>query len=151
MPGTEAGAVFPRRSDICPICQRPVGPQLRYSLTSVGGAQQPFCCAHCGISAQLAFPEQRAMALATDFLSGRPHPAQQSWFVLGSVVVPCCHPSMLTFEDEAMARRFQTGFGGRISRLSEALDYLRQEMSLHRDGAGCPHCAAGHRGAEGEE
>lgn len=131
-----------RKRDICSICQRPVGQHLLYSLTRVGGVQIPYCCPHCGVSAQMAAPEQMVMALATDFLSGRPHPAQQSWFVLGSVVVPCCRPSMLTFEDQAMARRFQLGFGGQIGRLSDALDYLRKEMSLHREGGECPHCSA---------
>jgi hypothetical protein len=133
------------RRDSCLICERPVGPHLLYTVTT-GGEQQRFCCPHCGVSAQLAYPEQVRMAMATDFLSGRPHPAQQSWFVLGSVVVPCCRPSMLTFEDEAMARRFQTGFGGHLERLEGALDYLRGEMSLHRDEPGCPHCVARHSG-----
>lgn len=130
------------RHDDCLICRRPVSQHLLYSLTSIGGEQRRFCCPHCGVSAQLAYPEQTPMAMATDFLTGRPHPAQHSWFVLGSVVIPCCHPSMLTFEDEKMARRFQTGFGGRLGRLPEALDYLQGEMRLTHDGAGCPHCAA---------
>lgn len=139
---TAAIEVAPQRRDTCLICQRPVGQHLLYSLTLLGGEQRQFCCPHCGVSAQLAAPEQRAMAMATDFLTGRPHPAQHSWFVLGSVVVPCCHPSMLTFENEEMARRFQTGFGGKLGRLPEALSYLQGEMSLHSAGQGCPHCAA---------
>ena len=118
----------------CQICRRPVGQHLLYSLTLTNGEQRHACCPHCGVSLHLA--------LTTDFLTGRPHPVQQTVFVLGSVVVPCCLPSMLTFEDEAMARRFQTGFGGRIGRLENALDYLREAMSLHQEGEGCPHCAA---------
>lgn len=132
----------PQRRDNCLICQRPVGQQLIYSLTTPGGEQRQFCCPHCGVSAQLAYPEQRTMALATDFLTGRPHPAQHSWFVLGSVVVPCCHPSMLTFENEEMARRFQAGFGGELGRLPEALGYLQGAMSIPYDEQACPHCAA---------
>lgn len=131
-----------RRRDDCLICQRPVSQHLLYSLTTTGNDQRSFCCPHCGVSAQLANPEQTAMAMATDFLTGRPHPAQHSWFVLGSVVVPCCHPSMLTFADEAMARRFQAGFGGQLGRLPKALAYLRDEMGLHHESSGCPHCAA---------
>lgn len=140
----------PRKRDICSICQRPVGQHLLYCLTQVGGEQAQYCCPHCGVAAQMAAPEQMVMALATDFLSGRPHPAQQSWFVLGSVVVPCCRPSMLTFEDQAMARRFQSGFGGQVGRLGDALDYLRKEMSLHREGGECPHCSALPAATEGE-
>lgn len=141
VPSGTASAVPAQRRDNCLICQRPVGPHLLYSLISTDGAQRHFCCPHCGVSAQLAYPEQSAMAMATDYLTGRPHPVQHSWFVLGSVVVPCCRPSMLTFEDEEMARRFQSGFGGRLGRLAEALDYLRGEMRLHQGDEGCPHCA----------
>lgn len=130
-----------RQRDDCPICQRPVSQHLLYSLAPIGSDQRQFCCPHCGVSAQLAKPERTAMAMATDFLTGRPHPAQHSWFVLGSVVAPCCHPSMLTFEDEAMARRFQRGFGGKLGRLSNALAYLKDEMCLHHEDLGCPHCA----------
>ena len=130
----------------CSICHRSVGQHLLYSVTMVDGHQHHYCCPHCGVSAQLVAPERMAMALATDFLNDRPHPAQQSWFVLGSIVVPCCRPSMLTFEDEEMARRFQRGFNGRVGRLEDALDYLRAEMSLHQEGEGCPHCTAAHAG-----
>jgi len=126
----------------CLVCRRPVGQHLLYSLTLTNGEQRHACCPHCGVSLHLALSDRVAMALTTDFLTGRPHPVQQTVFVLGSVVVPCCLPSMLTFEDEAMARRFQTGFGGRLGRLEIALDYLRGAMSLHQEGEGCPHCAA---------
>jgi len=143
-PAIIAAGTLPQRREHCLICQRPVGQHLLYSMSATSGEQQQFCCPHCGVSAQLAYPERMVMAMATDFLTGRPHPAQQSWFVLGSMVVPCCRPSMLTFEDEEMARRFQTGFGGRFGRLPAALDYLRGEMSLHQEGQGCPHCAAAH-------
>lgn len=143
----KTGHAARQRGD-CPICQRPVSPQLLYSLTPIGSEQRHFCCPHCGVSAQLANPERSAMAMATDFLTGRPHPAQHSWFVLGSVVAPCCYPSILTFADETMARRFLTGFGGKVGRLSNALAYLEEEMCLHHEGLGCPHCAAAGSGGE---
>ena len=41
---------------------------------------------------------------------------------------------------EDMARRFQTGFGGTIGRLTDALRYLEEDMSLDKT-EGCPHCA----------
>lgn len=142
--GVSAGAAA-RVPESCGICQRPVSAHLLYSLTLPGGAPQPFCCAHCGVSAQLGISAQPMMIMTTDFLSGRPHPAQHSWFVLGSDVVPCCRPSMLTFEDQAMARRFQSAFGGQLGRLSTAIDFLREEMGGDRKEDGCPHCASAGR------
>lgn len=129
-----------RSSGQCVTCYRPVGPHLMYSITLDNGEQQMTCCPHCGVSAQLSLGPKVVMALTTDYLTGRPHPVQKSFFLLGSVAVPCCKPSMLTFDDEDMARRFQSGFGGHLGRLDDAIDFLRKEMSLHREGHDCPHC-----------
>lgn len=126
----------------CLVCYRPASQHLLYSLTLNSGEQKVACCPHCGVSAHLMLGDQVAMALTADYLTGRPHPAQGSVFLLGSTAVPCCKPSMLTFEDAEMARRFQTGFGGTLGDLQQAIDYLQQEMSLHREGENCPHCAA---------
>lgn len=126
----------------CIICYRPASQHLLYSLTLKNGEQKVACCPHCGVSAHLMFEDQVAMALTADYLTGRPHPAQTSIFVLGSAAVPCCKPSMLTFEDTEMAQRFQAGFGGIIGNLEDATNFLQEEMSLHRDEEGCPHCAA---------
>lgn len=129
----------------CVICYRPASQHLLYNLTLSNGEQRVACCPHCGVSAHLMLGDQVAMALTADYLTGRPHPAQGSFFVLGSAAAPCCRPSMLTFEDADMARRFQNGFGGTLGNLGDAITYLQEEMSLHREGEGCPHCAAAAR------
>ena len=126
----------------CMICYRPASQHLFYSLTLRDGEQKTACCPHCGVSAHLMLGDRVAMALTADYLTGRPHPAQSSFFLLGSKAAPCCKPSMLTFEDAEMVQRFQTGFGGEIGNLEDATNFLKEEMSLHRDEEGCPHCAA---------
>jgi len=126
----------------CVVCFRPTSQHLLYSLTLRSGEQYKACCPHCGVAAQLQYGNEVAMALTADYLTGRPHPAQSSYFLLGSAAAPCCKPSMLTFEDEGMARRFQTGFGGSLGRIEDAASFLLEEMSLHREGDDCPHCAA---------
>ncbi|MBE9485548.1 MAG: DeoR/GlpR transcriptional regulator [Desulfuromonadales bacterium] len=120
----------------CLICYRPPSKQLLYTLTMKNGEQKVACCPHCGISAHLMFGDQIAMALTADFLTGKLHSAQNSYFVMGGVAAPCCSPSMLSFEDEEMARRFQTGFGGKIGRLNDAISYLQEDMTLSA-GEGC--------------
>ncbi len=124
----------------CLICYRPPTQQLLYTITKNNGEQQVACCPHCGISAQLMMGDQIAMALTTDFLSGRLHAAQHSFFVLGSVVVPCCKPSILTFSEAEISERFQKGFGGTLGRFEDAIEFLRKDMSIH-DSEGCPHCS----------
>ena len=68
----------------CLICYRPPSQHLLYTLTLKNGEQKVACCPHCGISAHLMLGDRIAMALTADFLTGKLHSAQQSWFVLGS-------------------------------------------------------------------
>ncbi len=124
----------------CMICYRPPSPQLLYTITKNNGEQSVACCPHCGISAHLMMGDQIATALTADFLSGRLHAAQHSFFVLGSVVAPCCKPSIMTFAEEEMSKRFQKGFGGTMGRFDDAVEFLRRDMSIH-DSEGCPHCS----------
>jgi hypothetical protein len=124
----------------CMVCSRPVGQHLAYSLSVSGGEQRYTCCAHCGVSAHLMLKDSVQMAMTVDFLSGRYHPSHRSYFVLGSMVAPCCLPSMLTFEDEAMAHRFQSAFGGKVDSLAGAIEYLESEMRVGGGGS-CPRCA----------
>jgi hypothetical protein len=126
---------------LCTICRRPAQPHLRYVLNLANGESRLACCPHCGISAHLVLRDQVAEAQASDNLSGRRHPAQQSMFLLGSSSIPCCRPSILTFEDEVVARRFQAGFGGTLGRLEDAMNFLLESMSAGGE-TGCPHCAA---------
>jgi hypothetical protein len=124
----------------CLSCRRPASQNLLYSITLITGEQRQACCPHCGIAAHLALGDNIAMAMTADYLFGRPHPVHKSFFVLGSVVAPCCMPSMLTFEREDMARRFQIGFGGVVGRFNDALNYLQQELTVDPEREVCPHC-----------
>ena len=126
----------------CLVCFRAVPQNLFYSLSLVGGEQRVACCPHCGISAHLNLKEQVTMAMATDFLSCKLHPANRSFFVVDSVAAPCCHPSVLAFETQEAATRFQTGFGGKVLRFQETLEELQTQFSLQEQkGEGCPHCS----------
>jgi ribosomal protein S27AE len=139
-------AVFPSAKTNefdCLICRRPAALNLLYSITLTSGEQRHACCPHCGIAAHLAIGDNIAMAMTADYLFGRPHPAQKSFFVLGSTVAPCCMPSILSFEGEERARRFRKGFGGVVGRFSDALDYLQQELTVESERKVCPHCQEG--------
>jgi len=125
----------------CLICGRSSSQQLLYILTMINGEQKISCCAHCGISAHLMLKDKVAMALTADFLSAKLHSAQHSFYNMGGVVDHCCKPSILTFDNEKMALRFQKGFGGSVGRFSDALEFLRKDMSMHST-TGCPKCTA---------
>lgn len=126
----------------CLICYRSATQHLIYNLTLNNGESRQACCPHCGISAHLLYKDKVVMALTADYLSGRQHPAQNSFFLMGSIAAPCCHPSILTFENREMAERFQTGFGGTLGNLNDATMFLQKEMSVGQGKSSCPHCSA---------
>ncbi len=126
--------------DTCIVCRRPVIQHLLYTITFSSGEQCFACCPHCGLSAHLRHRDTIISAMTADFISGKPHPAHRSFYLLGSIAAPCCTPSILSFEAEEQARRFQTGFGGTIGGLQEALSYLEQEMAMD-SGKPCPRCS----------
>lgn len=133
-----APGTAPTTDDVCTVCRRPPAPNLRYTLTLTGGEERVACCPHCGISAQLVLRDQVALATCVDYLSSQPYPAAEACFLLGSVAAPCCQPSILTFADLEVVRRFQAGFGGTLGRMEDAMAYLQQAMSA---GPACPNCA----------
>ncbi len=128
--------------DSCLVCLRPVSQHLLYCLTLTTGEQYFACCPHCGLLAHLRQKENIVSAMTSDFISGRPHPAHRSFYLMGSAASPCCTPSLLTFENEDQARRFQSGFGGKVGSLQEALEYLQEEMTMGGGMNVCPHCTA---------
>lgn len=135
------GASSDPLSEGCLICSRPSNPHLQFSLTLQSGDQKTACCPHCGVYACLVLGAQVGEAHTADYLTGRSHPVSESFFVLGSAAVPCCQPSMLTFDSEEMAQRFQTGFGGVLGGFEFAVNFLKNSMAPHDHQAqGCPHC-----------
>jgi DNA-binding transcriptional regulator LsrR (DeoR family) len=113
----------------CLMCLRPTSDHLRYSISLESGTQQFACCPHCGLAAQLMSQQAVVSAMVADYLSGMPHPAQRSWYLLGSAAAPCCRPSVLAFAEHDMAARFRDGFGGDLLPHTEALAHLRHMMA----------------------
>ncbi|HEX9778322.1 MAG TPA: DeoR family transcriptional regulator [Geopsychrobacteraceae bacterium] len=120
-PATEQG--------FCKTCDAPIVPHQRYLLQFPDQARDVFCCACCGLKTHL---KQAPMGIfhATDMISGTMFPAEEAYFLIRSSASPCCHPSILTFADEAQAGTFRSSFGGVLGRLCEALDFLRTEQTL---------------------
>ena len=112
----------------CMACLGPVTPRLVYSVILTTGTRCYACCPHCGLAQQLSLGERVQSALATDFLSGRPHLAHRSFFLYASSASPCCQPSILTFEEADHAKRFRSGFGGILGGMEETLERLLRTL-----------------------
>ena len=111
------------KPEACMLCRRSVPERTRFIFSAPSGEITTACCPHCGVS-QLAGESSSAHVFATDFLYGTLVGASSASYVIGSQVRLCCAPSVLSFENLEDALRFQTGFGGEVMSLDQALEYF---------------------------
>ncbi|RME85913.1 MAG: DeoR family transcriptional regulator [Caldilineae bacterium] len=127
------GAVLQRAAaeeqEGCAMCGGRVRRRTVFLLQDEQGSLLRACCPHCGLML-LQGPGPFVSALAAEFLYGRMVNARSAAFLVDSQVTLCCTPSILCFETEADARRFQKGFGGKVMSLEAARQYLQHQMTL---------------------
>jgi hypothetical protein len=120
----------PPQESACTHCQKPVYPRTAFVIQLESGQQPATCCPHCGLMA-LTHQDGVQSAMATDYLYGNMVNIRQATFLVDSQVVLCCMPSVLCFANLEDARRFQKGFGGNRMDFKQALEYIRQKMTLN--------------------
>jgi nitrous oxide reductase accessory protein NosL len=103
----------------CALCEMHINGRTTVAIQTQSGDQLQTCCPHCGFLL-LNDLKNVTSVLVRDFLYGRMINAWQATYLLESDVLLCCMPSVLVFATKADARRFQTGFKGRIADFTEA-------------------------------
>ena len=116
--------------DECIVCRMRPRRRLQVMLHLVDGTEQRACCPHCGLLALARARERITAALVTDFLYERPVSARDATYLIGSDTAICCTPTVLAFEQQSDAERFQRGFNGRLMPFEEAIAYLQQLTTL---------------------
>lgn len=111
--------IEPATPDRCVQCHRQTNPRLAFALALKNGQAISACCAHCGLLA-LHQRDDVTSAMTADFFYGTMLSASQAWYVLESVVGPCCHPSVLSFANRVDADRFAGAFEGRVVDFTQA-------------------------------
>lgn len=127
------GAVLaePRETpDTCLACYGALNPRTQVVLHLADGSQRRACCPHCGLMALSHGMLSVTSVLVTDFLFGRMVNGRTACYLATPAITVCCTPTLLAFEDAQDAQRFQTGFGGQLLFLEEALAFLQAEMHL---------------------
>ncbi|HNB51172.1 MAG TPA: DeoR family transcriptional regulator [Anaerolineales bacterium] len=110
----------------CAMCRKPVSARTAYFLILADGEQKQACCPHCGLMMQMQMQKEHVwQPMATDFLHGHILSANQAFFVIGSELTICCAPSVLTFGVEREAEKFVVGFGGKVAKMNEVLEYFQ--------------------------
>lgn len=129
-----------RAPAVCEIDARPIHHNM-HTLIKVDGKRLHSCCARCGLTLAAQAHLQVEILEVTDYVSGRPLPADQAVYVEGSRVEVCsatrlrvdesrtpyarlfdrCAPSLLAFAREDQARAFLAENGGSLKRLEELM------------------------------
>jgi hypothetical protein len=115
----------PAPSGDCALCRREVSDRTKFLFLFHPGKAVAYCCPHCGFSQINTLPAPTAV-FATDFLLGTLIDAFSTTYLVGSRIVLCCQPTILSFGNREDALAFQKGFGGDIYALNEAVHYLYQ-------------------------
>jgi DeoR family transcriptional regulator, copper-sensing transcriptional repressor len=108
---------------VCVVCHRPVSVRVQFLSVSTKGKTTQACCPHCGFANLEAFSQSKAI-FATDFLYGTLYNAYEVTYLIGSRIAICCSPSVLAFQHREDAQSFQTGFGGEMLDLENAVNLL---------------------------
>lgn len=109
----------------CAMCNKPISERTVFIVRLESGEQKRTCCAHCGLMMQNQ-SRNILQSLTADYLHGHMVSADQAIYILGSDLVVCCVPSVLTFGSRLDADKFQKGFGGIMANIEEALQYLHE-------------------------
>ncbi len=131
----------------CGVCGREIHAGHESILLLKNGKRLETCCPRCALHHEQHHPGQVASVLVADHVTGEKLKAQDAVYVEGSDEMPCmpvsatpprelgveykatydrCVPSLLAFKDEAAARRFLAGHGGRILSYGQALESVRE-------------------------
>jgi hypothetical protein len=116
--------------EVCLVCLKRPLRRTQVVLHLNGGSQRLACCAHCGLMALLMPQVSVASLMVTDFLHERMLNAKDASYLVSPDLTLCCTPTVLAFETDDDAGRFQEGFGGERLSLEEALDALRHKMRM---------------------
>jgi len=113
----------------CPICQRKPLLHQQAEIITPAALKTKTCCTTCGLRHYLTRTDQ-AKLWVRDLLTGQRLDAEQAFFLINSAAFSCCQPSTLSFAQQSQLALFQTGFGGTVARLPNALDFLRINQHL---------------------
>ncbi len=107
----------------CSMCGKTTIGQKVFTVHLSNGEQKNTCCAHCGL---MLHTKTKGVwqSMTTDFLHGHMVSANQAIYLIGGDLNVCCVPSILTFGSRQEAERFQTGFGGKLINMKEAIQFL---------------------------
>jgi hypothetical protein len=90
---------------MCPACDRPIMPDMKFTVVEADGKGLDFCCVRCGQHYIKLHPAKIREALATAFDTGKPISMYNAAFVYGSDYAPCCAPPAVVGDEKIAYQR----------------------------------------------
>ena len=115
----------------CAMCGKPTLGKNVFIIYLSNGEQKTTCCAHCGLML-LTVTKGAWQSMTVDFLQGYMISANEAIYLIGCDLTVCCIPSILTFGSRQDALRFQTGFGGTLASMDDAIQFLMGNQGHHQ-------------------
>ena len=109
--------------NLCAMCGKPVLGKNVFIIYLANNEQKTTCCPHCGLML-LTVTKGAWQSMTLDYLHGHMISANQAIYVIGCDLNICCVPTILSFGSRKEALSFQTGFGGELSSMDEAIQHL---------------------------
>ena len=107
----------------CAMCGKSTQGKRVFIIYLANGEQKTTCCAHCGLML-LTVTKGAWQSMTMDYLYGHMISANQAIYLIGCDLNVCCVPTILTFGSRQEAERFQTGFGGTLASMDDAIQFL---------------------------
>jgi hypothetical protein len=117
----------------CAMCGKSTARKKVFIIHLAGGEQQSTCCAHCGLML-LTVTKGAWQSMTMDFLHGHMISANQAIYLINCDLIICCVPTILTFGSWPEAERFQSGFGGKLASMDEAIQFLLGDQQDNSQG-----------------
>ncbi|MFI8684519.1 DeoR family transcriptional regulator [Rossellomorea sp. NPDC077527] len=123
-------------ADTCMYCLKPTTSRRSVQLVKKDHTIEQTCCPHCGLLRYEDIKEDVVQILCRDFLTDMTISGKTATYLIGADLnLNCCQPQVIAFESRKQAGQFQTGFGGKLHNLQEAITAISTDMQ----GSGCCH------------
>lgn len=107
----------------CAMCGKSTQEKKVFIIYLSDGGQKVTCCAHCGLML-LTVTKGAWQSMTMDYLHGHMVSANKAVYLIGCDLTVCCIPTILTFGSRQEAEQFQTGFGGTLASMDDAIQHL---------------------------
>jgi len=107
----------------CAMCGKSTHGKKIFIIYLSNGEQKTTCCAHCGLML-LTVTKGTWQSMTMDYLHGHMISANQAIYLIGCDLNVCCVPTILTFGSRQEAEKFQSGFGGVLASMDDAIQHL---------------------------